>query len=117
MSGGDVMTMRLYETKTLDQVCIALCADFRRRARTIAERSASRRTIIEYRYLNDRIFFATLSLAGERESAYRYIEEIGGKIGYAKSSFADEISEVTYKKRKMEIKRRILVALHLVDEK
>ena len=32
-------------------------------------------------------------------------------------AFADEIREVTYKKRKMEIKRRILVALHLVDEK
>ncbi len=111
------MTMRLNESKTLEGICVALCADFRRRARAIAERSVSRRTLLEYRYLNDRIFFATLSLVGERDSAYRYIEEIGNKIGYAKSSFADEICEVTYKKRKMEIKRRILVALHLSDEK
>ena len=111
------MTMRLGESKTLDGICVALCADFRRRARAIAERSLSRRTIFEYRYLNDRIFFATLSLVGEGESAYRYIEEIGNKVGYANSYFADEISEVTYKKRKAEIKRRILVALHLADEK
>ena len=111
------MSMRLGESKTLDGVCVALCADFRRRARAIAERSVSRRTLMEYRYLNDRIFFATLSLVGERDCAKQYIEEIGNKIGYANSFFADEISEVTYKKRKMEIKRRILVALHLTDEK
>ena len=110
------MSMRLGESKTLDNLCVALCADFRRRARAIAERSASRRTVFEYRYLNDRIFF-TLSLVGERDSAMRYIEEIGNKIGYANSYFMDEISEVTYKKRKAEIKRRILVALHLQDEK
>ena len=111
------MTMRLGETRTLDALCVALCADFRRRARTIAERSASRRTIFEYRYLNDHIFFATLSFVGERECAMRYIEEIGNKVGYANSFFADEISEVTYKRRKAEIKRRILVSLHLEDEK
>ncbi len=109
--------MMFAQNKTLDGLCVALCADFRRRASVIAEQKASRRTIYEYRYLNDRIFSATLSLVGERELAHRYIEEIGNKIGYANSAFADEISEVTYKRRKMEIKRRILVSLHLQDEK
>ena len=103
--------------KTLDMICVAYCADFRRRARAIAEYTASRRTIYEYRYLNDRILHAAVSVTGERDLAYRFIEEIGDKIGYANSSLADDMCELTYKRKKMEIKRRILTSLHLLDEK
>lgn len=103
--------------KTLDMICVAYCADFRRRARVIAEYTASRRTIYEYRYLNDRIFHAAMSVTGERDTAHRFIEEIGAKVGYANSALADDMCELTYKRKKMEIKRRILTALHLLDEK
>lgn len=103
--------------KSLDMICVAYCADFKRRSRAIAEYTASRRTIYEYRYLNDRIFHAAMSVTGEREMAYRFIEEIGAKVGYANSALADDMCELTYKRRKMEIKRRILTSLHLLDEK
>lgn len=103
--------------KTLDMICVAYCADFKRRSRAIADYTASRRTVYEYRYLNDRIFNAAMSVAGERDMAYHFIEEIGTKVGYANSVLADDMCELTYKRKKMEIKRRILTSLHLLDEK
>ena len=98
---------------TLDMVAAALCADYFRRAEAIAAGKLSRRTLMEYRYLNCRIFEAAMEQTADREDALAYIEEIGARRGYAFSRFT--VSEATYKRRKFAIKEGILTKLHLQD--
>lgn len=98
---------------TVDMVVVALCADYGRRRRAIAERSVTHRTEMEYRYIN----FKLLSAAEEIVGAVRaetMILEIGERIGYAYSALSD-ISEVSYKKKKQEVKENIAKRLHLID--
>lgn len=98
---------------TLDELVVALCKDYERRAAAIADGACSRRTEIEYRYINYRIFDAARDIVGE-ELCHAYINEIGRKIGYAYSE-VDTVSETTYKKQKQAIKINIAKKLHLID--
>lgn len=98
---------------TLDELIVALCRDFERRKKAIAEKSYGARTLMEYRYINFRMLEAVAELAGE-DDAECFINEIGSKTGYAKSELY-RLSEATYKRRKSEAKRAIALKLHLVD--
>ena len=98
---------------SLDILISALCLDYARRQRAIEDRMATLRTDTEFRYYNFKIFDAAAEIVGEAD-AEKYIEEIGERIGYAKSSFSI-ISEVTYKKYKSEICKNIAKKLHLCD--
>ena len=97
-------------TSTLDNIIVALCADYQRREDAIREGSVSRRTEMEYRYINYRIFDGVAEVVGA-DDALTYIYEIGRKIGYAKSKI--DISELSYKNNKLEIKINVACKLHL----
>ena len=96
---------------TLDTLIIALCLDYRRRERAIEERSASKRTDTEYRYYNFKIYDAVSEIAGAR-FADQYIDEIGNRVGYAKSTIGC-VSETIYKQYKRLIINNIAKRLHL----
>lgn len=106
------MSVRKVES-SLDTLVIALCFDYRRRQKAILERSVAKRTDTEYRYYNFKIFDAAAEIVGER-FAERYIEEIGNRVGYAKTAI-DCVSEITYKNYKRLIKDNIAKKLHLCD--
>ena len=97
----------------LDCLVIAMCRDYARRALAIEEKSVSKRTDTEYRYLNFMILEAATEIVG-RELANTYINEIGNKTGYAKSA-VDGISEVHYKNTKALVRDNIARKLHLSD--
>ena len=99
--------------ESLDLLIIALCLDYSRRQKAIEARSASKRVDTEFRYFNFKMFDAAAEIVGD-EYAESYIEEIGNKIGYAKSDMY-EVSEVTYKNYKRMIKENIAKKLHLTD--
>ena len=103
----------MIKISTLDDVIVALCLDYERRAEAIEKGSYGRRTLMEYRYINFRIYEAAAEIAGDR-LAERFIFEIGNKIGYAKSELY-QMSEMSYKRKKLEIKRSVAEKLHLVD--
>jgi len=103
---------RTLKKDTVDILVSALCRDFPRRAKAIEEAHASRRTLIEFRYLNFKIWNAVGEIVSE-EKIPVYIKEIGENVGYAKS--AVEISEVAYKSTKRLIKDNIAKKLHLAD--
>ena len=98
---------------TLDTLVIALCLDYQRRKSAIEGRSVGRRVDTEFRYLNFRIFDAAAEIAGE-EDAEGFIQDIGERIGYAKSELW-HLSEGTYKDYKRCIKDNIAKKLHLID--
>lgn len=100
--------------RTLDKLVVALCADYKRREAEIGASSVTHRTEMEYRYFNFKIFDAAAEIVGEK-SAYAYIEEIGEHRGYADSEFIEDISERTYKMRKLQVKENIARRLHLID--
>ena len=99
--------------ETLDFLTAALCRDYERRREAIENGSFSRRTLVEFRYLNFKILEAAIEIAGE-DDAEIYIREIGYSIGYANSEITDK-SEVYYKKCKKCIKENIAKKLHLQD--
>ena len=92
---------------------VALCADYERRRSAIAERSVTHRTEMEYLYLNFKLLSAAEEIVGESR-AELMIREIGERIGYAYSDLY-EMSEVSYKKKKQEVKTNIAKRLHLID--
>ena len=98
---------------SLDVLVRALCLDYSRRERAIAERSVSHRTDTEFRYYNFKIYDAAAEIAGP-ELAEVYIDEIGKRTGYANSKLEFE-SEATYKNMKKKIKENIARKLHLCD--
>ncbi len=100
-------------TSTLDDVIISLCRDYDRREDVIRRAVCSERTAIEYRYLNYRIREAAIEIAGER-LALPFIEDIGKKIGYARTDMAG-FSEADYKCSKRLVKLGIARSLHLFD--
>lgn len=102
-----------FSLNTLDEVVVALCLDYERRASAIKDGVFGRRTLMEYRYLNFRILEAALEIAGERD-AELFIKEIGERTGYAKSELY-RLCEVNYKRKKSDIKRAIAIKLHLID--
>ena len=106
-------TWDVNETKSLDVLISALCRDYERRQKIIEASGATKRTLIEFRYLNFKIMDAVLEIVEEKE-AELYIYEIGNNVGYAKSE-AQGISEIAYKKLKRTIKDNIARRLHLSD--
>ena len=98
---------------SLDLLVISLCLDYSRRQKAIEARSATKRVDTEFRYFNFKMFDAAAEIVGDSR-AEAYIEEIGRKIGYAKSEMY-EVSEVTYKNYKRMIKENIAKKLHLCD--
>ena len=99
--------------KGVEAIVVALCFDYDRRRQVIEEHTASSRTDAEYKYYNFKIFDAAAEVIGERYVNV-FINEIGRKIGYAKSKI-NFMSEVTYKKYKQLIKENIAKKLHLID--
>ena len=106
------MSARRIVIDTLEELVVALCLDYSRRERHIEAHSVSHRTETEYKYLNFKIYDAAAEICGERYAPI-YIEEIGRRIGYAKSR--THLSEVTYKRYKNLIKMNIARVLHLID--
>ena len=106
------MARRIVES-SLDVLVRALCLDYSRRERAIAERSVSHRTDTEFRYYNFKILDAAAEVVGE-ENAEIYIKEIGERCGYAKSDIYP-ISEVTYKQLKRLVMDNVAKKLHLCD--
>ncbi len=94
-------------------VVVSLCADYERRRLAILERSVTHRTEMEYRYLNFKLLSAAEEIVGDKD-AELMICEIGNRIGYAYSELCD-ISEVSYKLKKQEVKTNIAKRLHLID--
>ena len=99
--------------RSLDLLASALCADYERRERALREGSFSPRTLVEYDYLNRRIYRGALEVCENEGEIRSYIREIGSRTGYAHTVFT--VSEVTYKLRKRRIKENILRRLHLID--
>ena len=97
---------------TLDGIIVALCRDYRRREEAVRNKTCSRRTSMEYEYINSRILSAAREIADDL--AENYINEIGKRVGYAYSR-VDYASESTYKRIKKEIKKNIAKKLHMID--
>ena len=110
MSTYDITDREL--NSSLDALIVAMCRDYKRRESAIRAGELSRRTLMEYRYLDYRIFDGAADVVG-CEDALIYIDEIGNKIGYANTAL--EVSERTYKERKAAVKRSIARKLHLCD--
>ena len=100
-------------TAELDNLIIALCLDYERRCNAVAANKASKRTIMEYRYINYRMEDAATEIVGIR-GADTFIKEVGKRIGYAYSDI-DFLSEAAYKQQKREVKINIARKLHLLD--
>ena len=98
---------------TANALVVALCLDYPRRKNEIMKGRLSRRTDIEFRYINSKMYDAAAEIVGE-ELAELYIKEIGEKIGYAYSSVED-VSEVTYKINKRKVKEGIARRLYLAE--
>lgn len=98
---------------SLDSLVIALCLDYTRRSEDILADKASKRTLMEYRYINYRMEDAAMEIVGVK-GAELFIKEIGKKIGYAYSGI-DFLSETAYKQQKREVKINIARKLHLLD--
>ena len=101
------------EQTLISNIITAYCADYKRRKTAILERSYSRRVIMEYRYINSRLYDAAAEIVGSYY-AERMIEEIGGSVGYTRSAIMN-LSEVAYKKYKARIKLLMAKKLYLID--
>lgn len=99
-------------TEGLENLIVALCADYERRAIVIENKTAPFNVIMEYRFLNYRIMNAAIEVAGPRD-AVGFIKDIGGEIGYAASELWI-LSEKAYKKRKIQVKNNIARRLSLM---
>ena len=51
---------------TLDALIVALCADFPRRAEAVLQNRSERRTLMEYRYVNFKMYEGAAEIVGER---------------------------------------------------
>lgn len=98
---------------SLDSLVTSLCADYARRSELIHKGDLSRRVETELRYINAKIVDASLEVCQDFELE-DFIIEIGGSIGYAKSSLY-HMSESTYKRKKRDIKENIARKLFLIQ--
>lgn len=99
--------------RDIEAVCISLCADYKRRKLIVDKRLAEKRIVMEYAYINARIFDAACEIVGCVD-AEKYIEEIGRGIGYAKSEI-ETLCERTYKINKGRMVANILKKIYYVD--
>ena len=110
---GSKRQAKSLELRDIEAVCESLCKDYFRRRRVVVGRLAERRIVMEYAYINSRIFDAASEIVGVVD-AEKYIDEIGRRIGYAKSEI-DSVSETTYKINKERIKVNILRKIYYID--
>ena len=89
--------------RTLEEVIIALCADFDRRQTAIKEKALPKRVLLEYKFLNLRILEGAMDIVGIKDAKI-FIDDIGARRGYAKSC-VDGISEPKYKVTKACVKK------------
>ena len=106
------MGARAVRRDTLDELVVSFCKDFARRERMILRNDISHRTKVELKYINYKLSEAAREIVGDDFATY--INEIGESVGYAKTKLCD-VSEVTYKLRKAEVKANIAKKLHLTD--
>ena len=97
---------------SLNFLIVAFCRDYSSRKKAIEEKNLSRRTLMEYEYINSRLADAAREIVGE--DFEHYITEIGESIGYGRSR-VPEIGEGEYKMRKQEVNINIAKKLHLID--
>ena len=97
--------------RLVDDIVIALCADYERRKCAIRENSVPKRVRMEYLYINARMLTAAAEAVGQA-CAEKLIYEIGKKVGYANSEL-EHLSELSYKAVKQRAKRRIARGLYL----
>ena len=97
---------------TLDALVVAVCKDYFDRKNAIKSGNCTKRTIMEYEYINERISTAAMEIVGRDFEIY--IREIGDGRGYARSAVID-VSESSYKRFKREVKINIAKKLHLMD--
>ena len=97
----------------IDAIVVALCADYSRRQSAIECDSVGHKVLMEYKYLNYKMFDAAAEIVGT-SSAHSFISEIGERRGYAK---CDDpcVCERIYKERKKEVKINIARKLSLCD--
>ena len=105
---------RASDNQLLSDIIVALCRDYDRRSAAIATRSSTRRVLMEYKYINTRIFDAAAEIVGSK-NAETMIREIGWRIGYASSDLYT-MSEGAYKNAKLGVKDNIAVKLYLKDD-
>ena len=96
-----------------EAVVVALCRDYKRRKSALARGELSRRVLMEYSYINKRIFEGAGEIVGAPLSEI-FIEDIGNKRGYASSSVA-MMSESTYKRYKAAAVWNIARKLHYIE--
>ena len=99
-------------TDTLDGVIVALCKDYCHRRASSDELKYSKRTLMEYDYINSILIRAASEIVGA-DDAETIISEIGDRVGYAYSSVG-EMCESTYKNMKKEVKLNIAKKLHMI---
>ena len=99
--------------KMVYDIVAALSAHYGAREEAILKNSVCWRVRMEYAYLNSRMLDASAEIVGSKY-AKAFIMDIGRGIGYANSKI-DAFSESSYKKSKIEIKRRIAEKLNLID--
>lgn len=97
---------------SLDRLVTAMCADYDRRCKDIRGGKVALRVEMEYKYMNHRIYEGAAEIVGS-EYALLYINEIGGRVGYAKSDHPASC-EASYKNEKREVKLNIARKLHLI---
>ena len=93
-----------------DGVIIALCRDYTRRKSAICDGKLPRRVLMEYSYINKRIFEGAGEIVGGA-LCETFIEDIGNHTGYAASAVMN-MSESTYKRYKAAAIKNIARKLH-----
>ena len=88
---------------TVEQIVVAMCRDYKRRAVGIVTPETSARTKVEYRYLNYKIADAVAELV-ERRNVPIFIDASSAVVG---------MSESVYKRTKVQIKYNIAKKLHI----
>ena len=106
------MGIRAVRVDTLTELICAMCKDYDRRREAIKQKRFSHRVTVEMKYINFKILEGAREIVGE--DAEKYIREIGYNIGYAKTD-VEEISEISYKLKKADVKATIAKKLHLTD--
>ncbi len=113
MYAEEVIYADMLMPEAVEIIIMALCSDYFRRMSVIESGMATYRIIMEYRFLNHRIYNAVEEIVGKRD-AIAFIKDIGKGTGYAKSDIIT-LSERNYKIMKKEVKLNIAKRLSLYE--